>query len=164
MQWGLDSQVEDVLQMIPLLSYFWNRRGYEEEGRNLIREALRRAEQLPEIDGEAGRRRQKLFGEAWQPWPCWPTARVTMPAPLKPPSSAAAIARQLDDKHLLALALGFEASGAMFLGNTEGIQALLQEGLAAAKESGDKAVVGLPLAMYAQALGLITGNYRRGHV
>ncbi len=40
MRWGLEERLADVLRMVPLLSYFWNRIGYEEEARNLIREAL----------------------------------------------------------------------------------------------------------------------------
>jgi predicted ATPase/class 3 adenylate cyclase len=159
MQWGLDSHVEDVLRMIPLLLSFWNRRGYEEEGRNLIREALRRTEQLGEVEGEDAHQRQKLIGEAWQAIAMLAYSQGDNARAVEASERAAALARQLNDKRLLAIALGFEASGAMFLGNTEGIAAMLQEGLAAAKESGDRYAVGLPLAMYAQALGLTTGDY-----
>lgn len=159
MQWGLDSHVEDVLRMIPLLLYFWNRRGYEEEGRNLIREALRRTEQLREIEGEDAHRRQRLIGEVWHSLAMLAYSQGDNTHAVEASEQAAALARQLNDKRLLAIALGFEASGAMFLGNTEGIQALLQEGLAAANESGDPYAVGLPLAMYALASGLVTGDF-----
>ncbi len=52
--WGLENNVEAVLQMIPSLFYFWNRRGLEEEGRHLIDEALAQTRKLPKL-GRGGR-------------------------------------------------------------------------------------------------------------
>jgi predicted ATPase/class 3 adenylate cyclase len=159
MQWGLERRLVELLQMIPLLVYFWNRRGYEEEGRNLIRQALSRSSQLPGVDGDAARRQQQLLGEAWQTLAMLAYSQGDNVRAIEASEQAIALARRLGDRRLLAVALGFKASGAMFLGNVEGVRALLEEGLAAAEESGDKFSVGLPLAMFAQATGLTTGNF-----
>ena len=47
----------------------------------------------------------------------------------------------------------------MFLGKTEAVQALLEEGLAAGRASGDKFATALPLTLYGQAIALTRGDY-----
>ncbi len=74
---------------------------------------------------------------------------------------AATIARNLGNKRLLALAVAFQASGEIWLGNIEGVEELLDEGLAAARESGDKYATALPLALYAQGIALNRGEYQK---
>ncbi len=71
---------------------------------------------------------------------------------------AIALARRLGEKGLLGIALGFKASGSMFLGRTEGVQEMLEEGLAAARESGDGFAMGLPTTLMASATRLISGD------
>jgi predicted ATPase/class 3 adenylate cyclase len=158
-QWGLENRLTDLLQMIQFLPYFWNRRGYEEEGRNLIRDALRRASQLPEFQGGADQRQLTLLGQAWQVLAMLAYSQGDNVRAVDASQRAAALARQLDDKRLLALALAFEASGLMFLGQIENVEPLLKEGLTAAEQSGDKFAVGLPLSLYAQAISMTTGDF-----
>ncbi len=120
LQWGLKSRLEDVLLAIPQFSYFWNRRGYEEEGRQLIREAVNRANELAELEGEAGRQRLNLLGEAWQTLAMLAYSQGDNARAIEASNQAAAIARRLDNKRLLAVALGFKASGALFIGDFDG--------------------------------------------
>ena len=160
MDWGLDNNVEAVLRMIPALVYFWNRRGLEEEGRHVINEALTRAEKLPRPEGDAGRQWVSIVGEAWQNLAMLAYSQGDNAHATEFSERAAALARQVDDKRLLALALGFEASGEMFLGHTEGVEALLEEGLAAARVSGDAFARALPMALYGQAIALTNGDYK----
>ena len=54
LEWGLEQNVGRVLSMVPSLWRFWIRQGHEEEGRTIIREALKRAEKMPQPEGEAG--------------------------------------------------------------------------------------------------------------
>ncbi|MGZ6317440.1 MAG: ATP-binding protein, partial [Anaerolineales bacterium] len=158
LQWGLKSRLEDVLLAIPQFSYFWNRRGYEEEGRQLIREAVNRANELAELEGEAGRQRLNLLGEVWQTLAMLAYSQGDNARAIEASDQAASIARRLDNKRLLAVALGFKASGALFIGDFEDIQSVLDEGMAAAQESGDQFALGLPLAMYTQALVATSGD------
>ncbi len=65
LEWGLQQNIAGVLHMVPSLVRFWMRQGHEEEGRNVIREALTRAEQLPQPDGEAGREWKRTLAESW---------------------------------------------------------------------------------------------------
>jgi predicted ATPase/class 3 adenylate cyclase len=160
LDWGLDNNVEAVLRMIPALVYFWNRRGLEEEGRHVINEALARAEKLPRPEGDAGHQWVSIVGEAWQNLAMLAYSQGDNAHATEFSEHAAALARQVDDKRLLALALGFEASGEMFLGHTEGVEALLEEGLAAARVSGDAFARALPMALYGQAIALTNGDYK----
>ncbi|HTP01662.1 MAG TPA: adenylate/guanylate cyclase domain-containing protein [Anaerolineales bacterium] len=158
-QWALENRLEDLFQLTQFLLYFWNRRGYEEEGRNLIREALRRAEQLPEFQGSTDPRRLLLLGEAWQTLIMLAYSQGDNIRAIEASEHAAAIARQLDNKRLLALALAFETSGLVLLGRLEEVNEKLEEGLAAADESGDPAAMGLPMSLFAQAIGATTGDF-----
>jgi hypothetical protein len=109
MQWGLENRLEDLLQMIPLLAYFWNRRGYEEEARALIRDALQRSAQTPEFQGDAEPHRLKLVGKAWQTLAMLAYSQGDNIRAVAASAQAAQFARRLGDQELLALALGFEA-------------------------------------------------------
>jgi predicted ATPase/class 3 adenylate cyclase len=161
--WGLENNVEAVLKMLTSLLYFWNRRGLEEEGRRLISEALSealsRANQLPKLEGEADRRRKLSLGEAWHCLAMLAYSQGDNARAIESSNKASALARELGNKRLLALALAFRASGELWMGNTEGVEALLEEGIAAARESGDKYATGLPLALYGQGIALTKGDY-----
>jgi predicted ATPase/class 3 adenylate cyclase len=160
LDWGLDNNVEAVLRMVPALVYFWNRRGREEEGRHLINEALARVDKLPALEGEEALQRIRILGEAWQNLAMLAYSQGDNAHASEASERAATMARQVGDKRLLALALGFEASGEMFLGKTEGVKALLEEGLAAARESGDAFATALPMSLYGQAIALTQGDYK----
>src|SRR5512140_1589748 len=142
MQWGVENRPGDVLQMSVWLPYFWNRRGYEEEGRNIIREALSRATDLPEFRAGAVADRRRLLAEGWQTLAMLAYSQGDNARAVEASDQAISLARETGDKRILAVALGFKASGSMFIGNTEGMQAILAEGIAAARESGDPYAMG----------------------
>ncbi len=156
--WGIDNNVGAVLRMVPSLAYFWNRRGYEEEGRHLIREALSRSDKLPIPEGESGRRTKSAKAEAWQTLAMLAYSQGDNARAIEASDQAASLAREVDDKRLLALTLAFKASGRMFLGITDGVEAILEEALAAARESGDIFAMGLPLSMYGQASAMLKSD------
>ena len=151
-QWGLEERLDDVLRMVTLLSYFWNRRGYEEEARSLIREALQRAASGGESEGRAGEERSRLMAEAWATLGLMAYSQGDNQSALEACKQAAVIARRLGDNRVLAIALAFQATGALTLGQSEGVDALLKEGVAAAEASGDKFAIGLTLTLYAVPL------------
>jgi non-specific serine/threonine protein kinase len=147
LNWATENNVEAALRMCACLLFFWNRRGLEEEGRHLISEALAHAKKPPNIEGEANRQMMKSVGEAWHSMAMLAYSQGDNARAIESSREAVTIARQLGDKRLLALALAFRASGEMWLGITEGVQELLEEALAAGRESGDKNATGLPLAL-----------------
>ncbi len=159
MQWALENRLEDLLRMIPSLAYFWNRRGYEEEGRSLIPEVLQRASRLPEFQDSADSDHLRLLGGAWQTLAMQAYSQGDNVRAMEATDQAASIARRIGDKRTLAIALGFRASGAVSMGSVEGVQEMLAEGMQAAAESGDPFAMGLPMAMYAQAEAFLTGDF-----
>ena len=56
---------------------------------------------------------------------------------------AAELAREMGDKRLLAIVLGFQASSLMFTGERTAVLGLLEEAVEAGRESGDKFAAGL---------------------
>jgi predicted ATPase/class 3 adenylate cyclase len=152
LEWGLNKNVAGVLSMVPSLVRFWMRQGHEEEGRKLIGEALSRADQLPPAEGEAGWERKHAMAEAWNARAMLAYSQGDNPRAAESAGRAAALARELDDKRLLAVVLGFEASSRIFIGEPESVLPMLEEAMVAGQASGDKLAAGLPLRMYAQAL------------
>ncbi len=147
MQWGLEKRLDDVLRMIPMLAYFWNRRGYEEEARTFIREALQRAIALPQSADSVGPDRKRLLAGAWQILGMLAYSQGDNIRAMDACQHSAALARELGDNRLLALALSFQASGALSQGSMAEVNALLKEALAAATATGDKFALGLPLSL-----------------
>ncbi len=158
LQWGAENNLEPMLRMIPSLEYFWNRRGYEEEARHLIIEALERANKLPLVEDNANRQRQSVLGAAWETLGMLAYNQGDNERGEKASRQAAALARQSGDNSLLALALGYQAFGIMFLGKTEGIDQLLNEGLEAARTSGNKLAMGIILSTYGQYIEVTAGD------
>jgi non-specific serine/threonine protein kinase len=156
--WGIDNNVEAVLRMVPSMVYFWNRRGLEEEGRHLIREALSRSDKLPTPEGESGRRTKSAIAEAWQTLAMLAYSQGDNTRAVEASEQAANLAREVGNKRLLALTLAFRASGKMFLGIKDGVEAILEEAIAAARESGDTFAMGLPLTMYGQASAMLESD------
>ncbi len=160
MQWGLEERLDDVLRMVTPLTYFWNRRGYEEEARSLILEAVQRAEKQGELPVEA--RRRRLAGEALQAFAVLSYSQGDNIRAMEASKKAAAIAREIDDPRLLALALSFAVSGAVSLGQGgEGLDAMLQEAMDAAEVSGDPFAMGLPLSLLATQAASTLGDFKR---
>lgn len=158
LEWGIDQNVAGVLRMVPSLVRFWMRQGHEEEGRKVIRDALARAENLPQPEGEAAREWKETLGEAWQARAILAYSQGDNTRAAVSAGRAAAIARELGDKRLLAIVLGFQASSLMFTANAAGVKELLEEAMVAGRESGDKFAQGFPLAMYGQALTIFGGD------
>ena len=117
--------------------------------------------QLPQPEGERGRQLKLAIGKAWHSLGMLEYSQGDNLRALESAKKAVEFARQVDNKSLLAVALAFQASGKLWLGQTEGVQELLDEGLAAARESGDKYAAGLPLALYGQGIALTQGDYEK---
>jgi predicted ATPase/class 3 adenylate cyclase len=157
LDWGLEKNVGGVLRMVPLLERFWNRQGHEEEGRQLIREALARAEKLPAPQADAALERKKLMGRAWNSLAMLAYSQGDNQRAAESAARAAGLAREVGDKRALALVLAFQASSLMFIGGGDAVVPLLEEAMAAGRQSGDKLAAGLPMGMYAQAAAMVGG-------
>jgi hypothetical protein len=163
LEWGLEQNVARVLSMVPSLWRFWIRQGHEEEGRTIVREALKRAEKMPQPEGEAGLLWKRTVAEAWQTRAMLAYSQGDNVRASASAARAAELARELGDKRLLAIVLGFQASSLMFTGESAAVLGLLEEAVAAGRESGDKFARGLPLGLYGQAMVILGGDAALAH-
>lgn len=163
LEWGVEQNVAGVLSMVPSLVRFWVRQGHEEEGRKIIRDALARADKLPQPAGEAGQQWKRTLGGAWQARAMLAYSQGDNVRAAASAERAADLARQLGDKRLLAIVLAYQASSSIFLGDTTKVKGLLEEAMTASGDSGDKFARGLPLGMYGQALIMLGGDPATAH-
>lgn len=156
LDWGLEKNIGGVLRLVPSLERFWNRQGHEEEGRQIIREALARAEKLPvPVGEEAALQWKQMLGRAWASLAALAYSQGDNVRAADSAARAAALAREVGDKGALALVLAFEASSLTFVAETEKALKILEEAVAAGRESGDKRGLALALTFYAQVLTMM---------
>jgi predicted ATPase/class 3 adenylate cyclase len=152
LEWGLEKNIEAVLRMVWNLCNFWVRRGYEMEGRQWATAALKKAESLPSLEGEAGHRQLTLRAYALEALAMISYGQGDNAHASQTSLQAAALARELGDNRLLGIALAFNAAGKMVVGDQTDPEDLLSEGVSAGRESGDKFSLGLALSMAGQNL------------
>ena len=152
MEWGLENHLVSTLEMCVALSPFWLRRGLETESMILVEEALSRIHTLPGLNGDAKKQQRTLIAKVWMAMGILAFSRGDNTQAIAANEIAANLARQLGDKSLLARALGFEASGRMVTGDVQGLDASIQDGVAAARESGDDFANGMMLGMFASRM------------
>jgi predicted ATPase/class 3 adenylate cyclase len=162
LEWGLQNHIEQVLEVVPKLVNFWNRRGHEEEGRNLIAALVERAEQLPVPEGNAGTDWKRLLGGAWQAAAMLGYSQGDNERAIELAGHAAKYARDIGDKRALALILGMQASSMLFVGRATEAEPTLREALRFGQESGDDMVSALPLGILGQALTMSDPNSTEG--
>ena len=164
MEWGLEKRLISTLEMCVALHPFWFRRGLEAEGLLIVEEALSRIHTLPRQEGEAKRQQITLIANAWLAMGLLAFSRGDNSQAIAANEIAANLARQLGDKSLLARALGFEASGRMVTGEVEGLDASIQQGVAAARESGDDFAHGMMLGMFASRMMMSGYDFEAANV
>jgi len=152
MEWGLEKHLTATLEMCVALHPFWIRRGLETEGLLMLEEALSRIHILPRLEGEAKRQQTTLIANTWLAMGLLAFSRGDNKQAIAADGIAANLARQLGDKSLLARAIGFEASGKLVTGEVQGLDESIQEGMAAASESGDDFAHGMMLGMFASRM------------
>ncbi|HEX2696271.1 MAG TPA: adenylate/guanylate cyclase domain-containing protein [Anaerolineales bacterium] len=162
LEWGLEKNIEAVLRMVWNLSNYWWLRGHEAEGRQWATMALAKADALPVSDGETGSRLTSLRAHAYQALAMVTYSQGDNAHAMLASERAAALADQLGDKRLLALALSFEIFARLFVADTKDTEEIAQKALDAARESGDQYALGISLAMVGRRLAVIDGNNQRG--
>ncbi len=155
LDWGLEKNLGGVLRMIPWLERFWNREGHEEEARQFIRDAVGRAEKMPEPVGEeAVMQWKRIRGDALQSLSQLAYSQGDYARAAEAADRAAAMARETGNKRGLAILLSFRASALLFVGERSQAMGLLQEALPLARESGDSLALGMALSRYGQVLSM----------
>jgi predicted ATPase/class 3 adenylate cyclase len=158
LEWALEHDVEAALRLVAVLFAFWFRRGRMVEGLNWIAAALARAEEQPILEGDGGRRQMRLHAQAWQAMASLANMNDN-PLALKAGEAASALARQLGDSRMLAISLSLIGAVRIHLGDRSGALAPIAEGLALARQGGDKYSLGIALDAMAQYSAIVTGDF-----
>lgn len=162
LDWGLRDDPGAALQIVSALTVFWITRGHAAEGRRWASEALIKADQFP-TDNEAGKKeRVAIRANALHALARIMYSQGDNTHAIVNSERAAALARKLGDKTLLASALGQELLGRIFLADLTGMEELARECLAVGIQSGDKLAVGLAHAMLGQVLVLQSHDLELG--
>lgn len=155
LDWGLEKNVGGVLRMVSNLERFWMRQGHEEEGRQIATEALLRAEKLPMPAGDEAIRQWKgIMGRAWGTLAALAYSQGDNERAAESAGRAATLATEIGDKAGMAQVLAFRASSLMFVAEANDSMQLLEEAIAAGRESGNKEGLALALSFYSQVLTL----------
>jgi tetratricopeptide (TPR) repeat protein len=163
LEWGMENDVEKAMRLGGALHLFWERHGYEVEGRRLINEVLARANALPPVEGEAARARILYRAKVLHALGFLGFGQGDNFGSLEALEEAAGLLRQIGEKRLLAQGLSYIAWGRAFLGKNEAAYAAAEEAIALARESGDKVTFtsGLALTNMAGVLAITQHDLER---
>jgi predicted ATPase len=146
-EWAMENDVEKALRLGGALHLFWERHGYEVEGRRLVTEVLARLKTLPPVEGEAARKRMLYQAKALNALGFLGFGQGDNLGSLSALEESASLFRQLGEKRLLAQALSYIAWGKAFLGDNERAYAVANEAIALARESEDRVTFTSGLAL-----------------
>jgi non-specific serine/threonine protein kinase len=156
-EWGMEKNITAVLEICCALAMFWFRRGLEGESRTLMEQALARVDSLPKLEGQAALRQTDLIANTWLNLGFLSFSQGDAKRAIQATQRAAHMARQTGNNSILARALGFEFSSRMVMGESQELDAILDEGLAASRASDDLLANGMMLGMFGTRL-LMTGR------
>ncbi|HEX9840374.1 MAG TPA: tetratricopeptide repeat protein [Anaerolineales bacterium] len=154
LEWAMENDVVKVLRLGGALHLFWERHGYEVEGRRIINQVLARAKTLPPAEGEAARRRTFYQAKALHALGRLNFGQGDNLGALKALEESANLLRQIGEKRVLAQALSFIAIARVALGNVEAAYVAVEEAVALAREAGDKVTLGLALTFMGGIIAL----------
>ncbi|HEU0294900.1 MAG TPA: adenylate/guanylate cyclase domain-containing protein [Anaerolineales bacterium] len=145
LEWGMENDVEKVLRMGGALHLFWERHGYEVEGRRLMNDVLGRAKMLPPVEGEAARTRIFYQAKALNAIGFLSFGQGDNLGSVKALEESSILLRQIGEKRLLAQALSTISIARGFLGHWDKAYAAVEEAITLAREAGDKVTLGAAL-------------------
>jgi predicted ATPase/class 3 adenylate cyclase len=160
LEWGMENDVDKVLRLGGALHLFWERHGYEVEGRRLMNEVLARAKTFPPAEGEAARKRIMYQAKALNAIGFLGFGQGDNLGSLKAFEDSASLLRQIGEKLMLAQALAYIGIARAFLGNRELAYAAAEEAIALAREVGDKVTLGVALSNMAGVLAITQGDLK----
>jgi len=140
------------------LGLFWERHGYEVEGRHLVTEALVRAKALPPVEGNVAREQIAIQAKALIALGLLAFGQGDNLGALKALEESASLLGQIGEKRLLSQVLAFMAISRAFLGHGDIAYVAAEEAIALAREAGDKISLGMALTDMAGVLTMTQGD------
>src|SRR5262249_11470804 len=145
LEWAMETNVVKALRLAGALHIFWERNGYEVEGRRSLTDILARAAKLPPVEEETARERIFYQAKALNALGFLCFGQGDNVSALKALDESTSLSRQIGEKRLLAGALAFIAMASAFLGQQEKAYAAIEEAVPLAREVGDKVILGVAL-------------------
>src|SRR6266540_6489604 len=133
-EWAMGNDMEKVLRLGGALHLFWERHGYEVEGRRLMNEVLARLKTIPAMEGEAAREQITYRAKALIALGLLGFGQGDILSSLKAFEESASFSRQIGEKHMLAQALIYAGMSRAFLGDGEVAYTTTEEAIALARE------------------------------
>jgi predicted ATPase/class 3 adenylate cyclase len=158
LEWAMENDIEKALRLGGALGIFWERHGFEVEGRNLVTEALGRAKELPPVEGEMARERNAIRAKALIALGQLRFGQGDNLGSLKAFEEAESLLGQIGEKRLLSQLLSFIAVSRAFLGQIDIAYATAQNALALAREAEDKISLGMALTDMAGVITMTQGD------
>src|SRR5258706_10870727 len=164
LEWALENNIEAALRLVSALQPSWVRRGHMVEGYRWVNDALAKAETLSILEYEASDLQKKIQANAWIALANLLLNLGDNDQVILACEKCLTFALPLGDKRLTALALTYELYGKLYSGDTEWASTKADEILAAARESGDRYLIGLALAASGDAMATIKRDFAGSHV
>jgi predicted ATPase len=161
LEWGMENDVDKVLRLGGALHVFWERHGYEVEGRHLMNEVLARLKTFPPADGEAARKWIMYQAKALNAIGFLGFGQGDNLGSLKAFEDSTNLLRQIGEKRMLAQALTYIGMARAFLGDKEAAYAATEEAVALAREVGDKVILGGALSNMAGVISITQSDLKR---
>jgi len=150
-EWSLAHDIVAALRLVGNLAYFWLRHGHGAEGIQWANDALAQTHQLANLkDPEAARRQMYVHANALQALSFLAYSQGDNISAFKAGDKCIALARELNDNRMLAIALSFSGSAKLFAGEYADAQDRVEQALAITSEVGEKYGLGMALGTMAQ--------------
>lgn len=159
-EWGLDHDIEAALRVVGELAYFWFRHGHGAEGIQWANAALEKADQLPqETDPNAQLRQKRVRANALQALSFLAYSQGDNLNAFRAADQCILLARELNEKRLLAVALGFSGSSKLFMGELAEGEARIEEAVALTRAANERYGLGVAMGMLAQVAAMKKGDF-----
>jgi predicted ATPase/DNA-binding CsgD family transcriptional regulator len=158
LQWGAKDNADAALRLAGTLAEFWARRGYSTEGRAWLQTLLDQVSALPELQGEAARRRLAAQAKALLGLSTMAFVAGEIAATLAGREASVRLYRQVEDRQGLAKALGMLGYAAMLRGDTVEAERALAEAIALGRESADRHSLSFALGMQSRLVLATRGD------
>ncbi len=158
LRWGLERDVDAALRLAGSLAEFWVRRGHATEGRSWLQELLDRVAALPELLGEAARRREAARAKALIGLSNMALQHGDSVAGLAACEESVRLYRQLGDRRGLGFALAWLGSAANTGGDMAVAERAQAEAIALGRESGDTLMLAFALGVRSEILLVTRGD------
>jgi len=159
LDWGLDQDPERGIALASNLAIFWAYRGHLTEGRSRLRASWARLAALPDVEGEAERRRRTTLTHALNSMGLTALLQGDVQEARKILEESVEQWRRSGDRRSLALALALLGLVGFFLDDTQAAQTVLEESIDLARGLGNLNILCTSLSYLGGVVFRLSGDF-----